>query len=57
MAKNLFEDVMSNLCIFLEEDGFWDSERENYMEMNENGKRLSEAISDFLEKNPEQKKL
>ena len=25
------------------------------MEMNENGKRLSEAISDFLEKNPEQK--
>ena len=22
MAKNLFEDVMSDLCIFLEEDGF-----------------------------------
>lgn len=23
MARNLFKDVMSNLCIFLEEDGFW----------------------------------
>ena len=49
MARNLFKDVMSNLCIFLEEDGFWDSEKENYMEMNENCKYLSKAVSDFLE--------
>ena len=55
MARNLFKDVMSNLCIFLEEDGFWDSEKENYMEMNENCKYLSKAVSDFLEKNPERK--
>lgn len=55
MAKNIFEETMNGLYNFLEGQGFYNSERQDYMEMNENGDCLSEAVSNFLEENPKQR--
>ena len=57
MTENLtmFEETMADLYDFLDNHGFWDSERHDYMEMNENGDCLGETVFNFLEENPKHK--
>ena len=54
MANDLtmFEETMADLYDFLDSNGFWNSERHNYMEMNENGDCLGETVFNFLKENP-----
>lgn len=57
MEKDLtmFEEVMADLYDFLDNHGFWDSERHDYLELNENGDCLGETVFNFLKKNPKRR--
>ena len=57
MAKDLtmFEETMADLYDFLDSHGFWDSERHDYLELNENGDCLGETVFNFLKENPKQR--
>ena len=53
MANDLtmYEETMADLYDFLDSHGFWDSERHDYMEMNDDGDCLGETVFNFLEEN------
>lgn len=57
MANDLtmFEETMADLYDFLDSHGFWNSERHNYMEMNNKGDCLGETVFNFLKENPKHK--
>ena len=51
----MIRKVMESLNEYLNKAGFWDSEIEEYNEINKNGDYLENVIREFLEKDSKQR--